>query len=79
MSQCENASFKYEKLRATCFPMSEYITSNQRIDSIVLHKGVFPKCKSLHSRKSFVLGELSFARMPSRQYCLKVNKVHSCN
>ena len=29
--------------------------------------------------KSFVLGELSFARMPSRQYCLKVNKVHSCN
>ena len=35
--------------------------------------------KSLHSRKSFVLGELSFARMPSRQYCLKVNKVHSCN
>ena len=32
-------------------------------------------CKSLHSRKSFVLGELSFARMPSRQYCLKVNKV----
>ena len=36
-------------------------------------------CKSLHSRKSFVLGELSFARMPSRQYCLKVNKVHSCN
>ena len=35
--------------------------------------------KSLHSRKSFVLRELSFARMPSRQYCLKVNKVHSCN
>ena len=36
-------------------------------------------CKSLHSRKSFVLGELSFARMPSRQYCLKVNKVHCWN
>ena len=36
-------------------------------------------CKSLHSRKSFVLGELSFARMPSRQYCLKMNRVHSCN
>ena len=33
-------------------------------------------CKSLHSRKSFVLGELSFARMPSRQYCLRMNKVH---
>ena len=36
-------------------------------------------CKSLHSRKSFVLGELSFARMPSRQYCLKVNKLHCWN
>ena len=36
-------------------------------------------CKSLNSRKSFVLGELSFARMPSRQYCLKVNKVHCWN
>ena len=36
-------------------------------------------CKSLHSRKSFILGELSFARMPSRQYCLKVNKVHCWN
>ena len=35
--------------------------------------------KSLHSRKSFVLGELSFARMPSRQYCLKVNKLHCWN
>ena len=39
----------------------------------------FPTSKSLHSRKSFVLVELSFARMPSRQYCLKVNKVHCCN
>ena len=37
------------------------------------------KCKSLHTRKSFVLGELSFARMPSRQYCLKVNKAHCWN
>ena len=37
------------------------------------------KSKSLHSRKSFVLGELSFARMPSRQYCLKVNKLHCWN
>ena len=36
-------------------------------------------CKSLNSRKSFVLGELSFARMPSRHYCLKMNKVHCWN
>ena len=36
-------------------------------------------CKSLHSRKSFVLRELSFARMPSRQYCLSVNKLHCYN
>ena len=35
--------------------------------------------KSLNSRKSFVLGELSFARMPLRDYCLKMNRVHSCN
>ena len=35
--------------------------------------------KSLHSRKSFVLGELSFAGMPSRQYCLKVKKLHCWN
>ena len=39
----------------------------------------FTLCKSLNSRKSFVLGELSFARMPSRHYCLKMNRVHSCN
>ena len=35
--------------------------------------------KSLRSRKSFVLGELSFARMPSRQYCLSMNKLHCYN
>ena len=35
--------------------------------------------KSLHSRKSFVLGELSFARMPLRQYCLSMNKVRCWN
>ena len=40
---------------------------------------MFMTCKSLHSRKSFVLGELSFARMPSRQYCLRVNKLHCWN
>ena len=46
----------------------------------------FPKQKwpfylweSLHSRRSFVLGELSFARMPSRQYCLSMNKLHCYN
>ena len=39
----------------------------------------FQHCKSLNSRKSFVLGELSFARMHSRHYCLKVNKVHCWN
>ena len=36
-------------------------------------------CKSLHSGRSFVLVELSFARMPSRQYCLSVNRVHCHN
>ena len=35
--------------------------------------------KSLHSMKSFVLGELSFTRMPSRQYCLSVNRLHCYN
>ena len=39
----------------------------------------FGICKSLHSRKSFVLGELSFARMPSRQYCLSMNRIHCYN
>ena len=57
------------------------------MDEIILHRSgkiflwwrrrIWNICKSLHSRKSFVLGELSFARMPSRQYCLKVNKASS--
>ena len=35
--------------------------------------------KSLRSRKSFVLGELSFARMSLQQYCLSMNKLHCYN
>ena len=34
-----------------------------------------PIYKSLHCRKCIVVTELSFARMPSRQYCLSMNKL----
>ena len=34
---------------------------------------------SLHSRKSIVVTKLSFARMPSRQYRLSMNKLHCYN
>ena len=39
----------------------------------------FYSCKSLHSLKSIVLEKLSNFRMPSRHYCLKVNRLHCWN
>ena len=47
--------------------------------TIFCYLATFYASKSLHTRKSFVLGELSFARMPSRQYCLSMNKLHCYN
>ena len=65
------------------FKLCAHTTEKHSIITLInlwhLFWSILKACKSLHSRKSFVLGELSFARMPSRQYCLKVNKLHCWN
>ena len=53
-----------------------HIKISVHVFPFVLGIGRFKYCKFLHSRKSFVLGELSFAGIPLRQYCLSVNKIH---
>ena len=50
----------------TVIPFTMHGTDREHTDEG--KNGPFILCKSLHSRKSFVLGELSFARMPSRQF-----------